>query len=167
MVQFSVKGAELLGNCQGFEGVAAIIRFMNENSDGTGYPDGLKRKHIPLESRILAGADALETLRENNISAGIGELLAGLEPLIGSRLDPMVAGWLEKYAVLHLGGETLGVRGVGVEQLVPGMVLGATLFTKTGTKLLSAGTVLTQAVIDKVIQYHREYPVDETVYIKA
>ncbi|HBT89790.1 HD domain-containing phosphohydrolase [Desulfobacter sp.] len=167
MVQFSVKGAELLGNCQGFEGVAAILRFMNENSDGTGYPDGLKRKHIPLESRILAGADALETLRENNISAGIGELLAGLEPLIGSRLDPMVAGWLEKYAVLHLGGETLGVRGVGVEQLVPGMVLGATLFTKTGTKLLSAGTVLTQAVIDKVIQYHREYPVDETVYIKA
>ncbi|HAR34979.1 MAG TPA: hypothetical protein DCR95_13100, partial [Desulfobacter sp.] len=76
-------------------------------------------------------------------------------------------GWLEKYALFHLSGETLGVRGVGVEQLVPGMVLGATLFTKTGTKLLSAGTVLTQAVIDKVIQYHREYPVDETVYIKA
>ncbi|WP_321495864.1 HD domain-containing phosphohydrolase [uncultured Desulfobacter sp.] len=167
MVQFSVKGAQLLANCQGFEGVADIIRFMNENSDGTGYPDGLERKHIPLESRILAGADELETLRENNTGAGIGELLVGLEPLIGSRLDPMVAGWLEKYAVIHFSGKTPEVRGLGVEQLVPGMVLGATLFTRTGTKLLSAGTVLTQAAIDKVIQYHKEYPVDETVYIRA
>lgn len=167
MVQFSVKGAELLGNCRGFERVAAIIRFMNEKSDGTGYPDGLGRKHIPLESRILAGADELETLREHNAGSGVVELLAGLEPLIGSRLDPMVAGWLEKYVVHHLSADTLTIRGVGVEQLVPGMVLGATLFTKTGTKLLSAGTVLTQVAIDKVIQYHREYPVDETVYIRV
>ena len=166
-VQFPVKGAELLSHCRGFERTAAIIRCLNENVDGTGYPDGLKRHHIPLASRILAAADELETLRENNGSFSIQDLLSGLEPLIGSRLDPKVAGWLEKYAVLHLGGETLKVRGVGVEQLEPGMILSATLFTRTGTKLLPAGQTLTRQAIDKIIQYHRAYPVDETVYIKV
>ena len=167
IVQFPVKGAELLRHCRGFERTAAIIRCLNENVDGTGYPDGLKRHHIPLASRILAAADELETLRENNGSFGIQELLSGLEPLIGSRLDPKVVGWLEKYAVLHLGGDTLNVRGVGVEQLEPGMILSATLFTRTGTKLLPGGQTLTRQVIDKIIQYHRAYPVDETVYIKV
>ncbi|EIM64224.1 HD-GYP domain-containing protein [Desulfobacter postgatei] len=167
IVQFPVKGAELLSHCRGFERPAAIIRSLNENVDGTGYPDGLKRQHIPLTSRILAAADELETLRENNGAFGIQDLLSGLEPLIGTRLDPLVAGWLEKYAVLHLGGDMLKVRGVGVEQLKPGMVLSATLFTQTGTKLLPAGQTLTQQAIDKIIQYHRAYPVDETVYIKV
>nr|WP_320191676.1 HD domain-containing phosphohydrolase [uncultured Desulfobacter sp.] len=166
-VQFPVKGAQLLSHCRGFEGASAIIRYLNENVDGTGYPDGLKRHHIPLASRILAAADELDTLRENNISLGIQALLSELEPMIGSRLDPQVAGWLEKYVVLHLGGEHLKVRGVGVEQLKPGMTLSATLFTQTGTKLLPAGQTLTRQAIDKIIQYHRAYPVDETVYIKV
>jgi hypothetical protein len=167
MIQFPVKGAELLDHCRGFERPAAIIRCLNENVDGTGYPDGLKRHHIPLASRILAAADELETLREKNASSDIQDLLSGLEPKIGSRLDPMVAGWLEKYAVLHLGKDKFKVRGVGVEQLEPGMILSATLFTRTGTKLLPAGQTLTRPVIDKIIQYHRAYPVDETVYIKV
>ena len=167
MIQFPVKGAELLDHCRGFERPAAIIRCLNENVDGTGYPDGLKRHHIPLASRILAAADELETLREKNASSDIQDLLSGLEPKIGSRLDPMVAGWLEKYAVLHLGGDKFKVRGVGVEKLKPGMILSATLFTRTGTKLLPAGQTLTRQAIDKIIQYHRAYPVDETVYIKV
>jgi len=167
IMQFPVKGAELLSHCRGFERSAAIIRCLNENVDGTGYPDGLKRHHIPLASRILAAADELETLREKNKAVDIRDLLSKLEPLIGSRLDPMVAGWLEKYAVLHWGGDTLKVRGVGVEQLEPGMILSATLFTRTGTKLLPAGQTLTRQTIDKIIQYHRAYPVDETVYIKV
>lgn len=167
IMQFPVKGAELLSHCRGFERSAAIIRCLNENVDGTGYPDGLKRHHIPLASRILAAADELETLREKNKAFDIRDLLSALGPLIGSRLDPMVAGWLEKYAVLHWGGDTLKVRGVGVEQLEPGMILGATLFTRTGTKLLPAGQTLTRQAIDKIIQYHRAYPVDETVYIKV
>ena len=167
MLQFPVKGAQLLEQCPGFEAPAAIIFSMNENCDGTGYPKGLKRNHILLESRILAGADELETLREKNKVSDIKALLSGLEPLSGSRIDPIISGWLEKYVVLHLSGESLTVRGLGVEDLTPGMELGATLFTQTGTKLFSADTVLSRQAIDKIIQYHREYPVDETIYIKV
>ena len=154
MVQFPVKGAELLSHCRGFEAPAAIIRSLNENVDGTGYPDGLKRHHIPLASRILAAADEIETLREKNRSWDEGELLSRLDPLIGSRLDPLVTGWLEKYVLLHLNSERLSVRGIGPQHVAPGMKLGARLFTMTGTKLFSAGTVLTRETIDKIIQYH-------------
>jgi len=33
--------------------------------------------------------------------------------------------------------------------------------------LFTVNTVLTRESIDKIIQYHREYPVDATVYIKV
>ncbi|MCP4720011.1 MAG: HD domain-containing protein [Desulfobacteraceae bacterium] len=166
-IQYPVKGADLLNECQGFEDSSRMVRFLNENSDGTGYPDGLKKRRIPLGSRILAGADEFDRLKDRPDIRSLEDLLAALETISGSRLDPSIVGWLEKYAVLHMGSDTHRVRGVGVEQLEPGMRLGTALFTSTGTKLFSVNTMLTQESIDKIIQYHREYPVDETVYIKA
>jgi HD-GYP domain-containing protein (c-di-GMP phosphodiesterase class II) len=166
-VQYPVKGADLLNECKGFENCARMIRSLNENSDGTGYPDGLKKRWIPLASRILAGADEFDRLKDTPGVNSLEELLAALEGVSGSRLDPVIVGWLEKYAVLHMGSDAYRVRGVGVEQLEPGMQLGTALFTVTGTKLFSVDTLLTQESIDKIIQYHREYPVDETVYIKV
>jgi len=167
MVQFPVKGAQLLSHCPGFEDPARIIHSLNENSDGTGYPDGLRRRYIPLASKILAGADELEGLRDRDDIRGTDDLLKALENLAGVRLDPVIVGWLEKFVVLHMGADAFRVRGVGIEQLEPGMALGTALFTTTGTKLFTANTVLTRESIDKIIQYHREYPVDATVYIKA
>jgi len=38
---------------------------MHERWDGKGYPKGLKADEIPLESRIIAIADALEELKLN------------------------------------------------------------------------------------------------------
>ncbi len=167
MVQYPVKGAQLLNQCPGFEDVAQIIRSLNEWSDGTGYPDGLKRRYIPTAARILAGADELERLKDRADITDTESLLKALEELAGVRLDPLIVGWLEKYVVLHLGAESFQVRGVGVDQLEPGMELGTALFTATGTKLFTSNTVLTREAIDKIIQYNREYPVNETVYIKA
>lgn len=166
-IQYPVKGADLLKECQGFEDAGEMIRFLNENSDGTGFPDGLRKNLIPLGSRILAGADAFDRLRDSPEILSLEDLMAALEGLSGSRLDPAIVSWLEKYAVLHLGSDAYRVRGVGVEQLEPGMTLGTALFTSTGTKLFSVNTLLTQDAIDKIIQYHREYPVDEIIYIKA
>ncbi|MCG8617816.1 MAG: hypothetical protein MI802_16490, partial [Desulfobacterales bacterium] len=167
MMQYPVKGAELLEACPGFEACAQILKSMNEWSDGTGYPDGLKRRYIPMSSRILAGADELENLRDRDDIRDTRTLLAAMEDLAGVRLDPVIVGQLEKYVVHHMGAHDFKVRGVRIDQLEPGMTLGAALFTATGTKLFTADTVLTKDAIDKIIQYNREYPVDETVYIKV
>lgn len=166
-MQYPVKGAELLSRCQGFEAAAGIIRHIHENADGTGLPGGLKKRHIPLPSRILAGADVFDTLKDDPDINGLQDLLAALETVSGSRLDPMVVNHLHQYAVLHMGTDAYKVRGVGVEQLEPGMRLGCALFTATGTKLFSADTLLTKTAINKIIRYNREYPVDETVYVRV
>lgn len=41
---------------------AKIVRAHHERFDGTGYPDGLIACEIPLESRIIAVADAFHTM---------------------------------------------------------------------------------------------------------
>jgi len=166
-VQYPVKGADFLSTCTELEKCAEIVRHLNENSDGTGSPHGLKRRYIPLLSRVLAGADVFDTLKDETDVSSLERFLEKLESFSGTRLDPNIVACLEKYAVLHMGTDSYRVKGVGIYQLEPGMTLGTTLFTNTGTKLFSVNTLLTQEAIDKIKKYNREYPVDETVYIRA
>lgn len=166
-ILYPVKGADLLSHCRVFEKTAHIIRHMHENADGTGYPNGLKKDYIPLASRILAGADMFDTLKHREDILCLEDLVAALENLAGSRLDPLVVNWLEKYALMHMGSDAFQIREVGIGQLEPGMRLGCALFTAAGTKLFSADTVLTRTAIDKIIQYNREFPVDDILYIKV
>jgi response regulator RpfG family c-di-GMP phosphodiesterase len=166
-LQYPEKGAKLLLNCSEFTECARIIESMNENSDGTGRPKGLKRRYIPLLSKILAGADLFDDVRSDPGIHNLTDFLNELESYSGTRLDPNIVAQLEKYAVLHMGSDAYQVRGVGIHQLEPGMTLGTAIFTNTGTKLFSVNTLLTQDAIDKIKNYNREYPIDEIVYIKA
>ncbi len=161
------RGARLLEICPGFEPIAEIVRYIYENVDGTGHPQGLKRKFIPLAARILAGADFFDELRHERAYDSLEELFEILETHAGSRLDPVVVNNLEKYAVAHVKSVDVKVKGVDIHQLEPGMTLFSGLFTATGTKLFSANTLLDRSAIDKIVRYNREYPVDDTIYVRA
>lgn len=39
-----------------------IVKYHHEKIDGSGYPEGLRKEHIPLTARILAVADVFEAL---------------------------------------------------------------------------------------------------------
>ena len=74
MKQHSLIGAEALGKTirtvtsTGFLEMAAdIARYHHERFDGTGYPDGLKGKEIPLSARIVALADVYDALTSSRI----------------------------------------------------------------------------------------------------
>ncbi len=167
------KGAQYLEKCPGFEKTAGVIRHVNENSDGTGFPDKLKRRYIPLLSRVLAGADVLDQLWIEHFNCPdaadfpVEYLLTKLEDHAGARIDPAIVNYLEKYVVTVLGQDRIKLKEIGIAELKPGMVIGTGLFTRTGTKLFTPGTCLTKESIDMMIKYNREYPVDETVYIKV
>ncbi|MCK5100009.1 MAG: HD domain-containing protein, partial [Desulfobacteraceae bacterium] len=161
------KGARILEMCSGFDKIADIVKYQNENVDGSGSPEGLKRKLIPLQSRILAGANLFDELRCQEGISSLDDLFEKLEENAGSRLDPKVVNCLEKYAVTRLGSDFEKVKGIGIHQLTKGMRLGTALFTSGGTKLFSANTLLNDESIEKIIKYNKEYPVDETIYIKA
>ena len=72
MKQHTVKGGEIIqesfgrmGNEQYLEIASQIARYHHEKWNGKGYPDGLKRKEIPLRARIMAIADVFDAVSEN------------------------------------------------------------------------------------------------------
>jgi HD-GYP domain-containing protein (c-di-GMP phosphodiesterase class II) len=50
-----------------FEHIADYILHHHERWDGTGYPQALKGTEIPLESRIVAIADAFDAMTHNRV----------------------------------------------------------------------------------------------------
>ncbi len=73
--------------------VIAAVQCHHERWDGTGYPRGLKKHKIPLAARILAVADAYETMttdrpyRARRLS---GEAYREILSLSGEAFDPQV-----------------------------------------------------------------------------
>jgi diguanylate cyclase (GGDEF)-like protein/putative nucleotidyltransferase with HDIG domain len=55
-------GAQLLETVPAMEAVRNIVRFHHEFMDGSGYPDGLSGRSIPPGARIVAIADAYDTI---------------------------------------------------------------------------------------------------------
>jgi HD-GYP domain-containing protein (c-di-GMP phosphodiesterase class II) len=57
-----VEGAKIVGYVKELERLVPLVRHHHEWYDGTGYPDGLKGKDIPLGARIISVADAYDTM---------------------------------------------------------------------------------------------------------
>lgn len=71
--------------------VSVVIRHIGENFDGSGLPDGLTGKQIPLQSRIVAVAKAYdrETSQfEINQPGAHNQAVCHLKRAAGTRLDP-------------------------------------------------------------------------------
>ena len=86
----SAIGAEIIKPFRFFNDVILIIRHHHEKYDGTGYPDGLKGKDIPLGSRILAIADsynALTSKRAYRDAYSSGEAVNIMKKEDGSKFD--------------------------------------------------------------------------------
>jgi HD-GYP domain-containing protein (c-di-GMP phosphodiesterase class II) len=60
MKQHPVTGARIVESV--LDEVRDIIRYHHEWYNGTGYPDGLRGEEIPLESRVIAVADAFDAM---------------------------------------------------------------------------------------------------------
>lgn len=56
-------GASILESIGFSNPVIPTIKYHHESWDGSGYPEGLKGKQIPLTARIMSVADAYDTLR--------------------------------------------------------------------------------------------------------
>lgn len=68
--QHSAFGAAILAPVGSFRDLVPWIRHHHERPDGKGYPDGLVGDEIPLESRIIAVADAYDAMTGTDIADG-------------------------------------------------------------------------------------------------
>jgi len=78
----------------GLGAIARIVRHHHERWDGGGYPDGVAGKHIPLESRVLAVCDTLETLtslRAYRSTLTVDQALEEIESCAGRQFDPTMS----------------------------------------------------------------------------
>ncbi|WP_054870511.1 HD-GYP domain-containing protein [Caloranaerobacter sp. TR13] len=78
---------------ESFNEIAIFTKHHHERYDGTGYPDGLKGEEIPLESRIISVADAVDAMMSNrtykkakSINLVINELIKNK----GKQFDPNI-----------------------------------------------------------------------------
>jgi putative nucleotidyltransferase with HDIG domain len=53
-------GCEIVGHIDFLQDALPIIRHHHEHFDGSGYPDGLQGKEIPILARIFAVADSFD-----------------------------------------------------------------------------------------------------------
>lgn len=93
MKRHPADGAAVVGQIEGLEEMAKIIRHHQEKYDGTGYPDGLRGEQIPLGSRIAAVVDAFDAMitdRPYRQGMSIDEALAELQRCAGSQFDPQI-----------------------------------------------------------------------------
>ncbi|MDB5040687.1 MAG: metal dependent phosphohydrolase [Candidatus Eremiobacteraeota bacterium] len=89
MREHSEIGERML-RARGAAKLARIVRGHHERIDGSGYPDGLRGSAIPWQTRLLAVADAYDSLRAGRPYALPLENHAALERLDAARhlFDP-------------------------------------------------------------------------------
>lgn len=89
-----VRSAELVATISSLHGyVYRCVRHHHENFDGTGYPDGLAGRQIPIGSRIIMVADtvdAMTTDRPYRAALSFDRVIEELDKHAGKQFDPFV-----------------------------------------------------------------------------
>ena len=97
MKTHTLMGAKILAMADFPPRVVEAVMFHHEWFDGSGYPMGLRGDQIPVEARIIAGVDALESMtspRYYRPAMPVPKALAELERGRGTQFDPQVIGAL-------------------------------------------------------------------------
>ncbi|MEW6283908.1 MAG: HD domain-containing phosphohydrolase, partial [Candidatus Eremiobacterota bacterium] len=109
--------------------IAPILSHHHERWDGSGYPHGLKGEEIPMESRLLAVAEAYDSLthsRPHRPALDRERALAELARGAGAQFDPAVV-----HALQRVAGETRSLSD-------PSQILGRQRELKAVSQRLSA-----------------------------
>ena len=160
-------GEMLLKRFPGFEVVAEIIRHSHENVNGSGIPDGLTGKGIPVGSRIISMASFYDHAKLANPDLGIDQVFARVEQETGVLFDENVVARLGEYIRSQDASvsEEASIDCV-VFALKEGMELASDIYSESGINLLRKGTVLDKEMLDKVIKFNNVDPIAGTIKIK-
>jgi putative nucleotidyltransferase with HDIG domain len=88
----ATKGADLLQSLTSLEKEVIVgVRHHHERYDGSGYPDGLAGKAIPLAARIIMVCDSVDAMlsdRPYRSALSVDEVRAELNRCAGTQFDP-------------------------------------------------------------------------------
>jgi HD-GYP domain-containing protein (c-di-GMP phosphodiesterase class II) len=84
-------GAQILGTLRVVARLQQMVKHHHEFFDGSGYPNGFSGNQIPLGARIIAIADAYDTITSDRVyqkARGAPEAFAELGRCAGTQFDP-------------------------------------------------------------------------------
>jgi HD-GYP domain-containing protein (c-di-GMP phosphodiesterase class II) len=93
MADHPIAGERILLRIPDLAPIAPIVRHEHEHWDGTGYPDGLRGRRIPLGSRVILACDAWHAMRADRPyrpALDREEAIAELRRGAGHQFDPEV-----------------------------------------------------------------------------
>lgn len=93
MMRHAALGATIVRRAGPLRALAPLIAHHHEWWNGRGYPEGLKGSAIPMGARVIAVADAVDTMvsgRPYRAARTLPEVLAELERRTGTQFDPEV-----------------------------------------------------------------------------
>jgi putative nucleotidyltransferase with HDIG domain len=99
-----IKSAELVAKLSEFHDIVPAVRHHHENWDGTGYPDRIAGKSIPLGSRIIMFADTIDAMtsdRSYRKALTEVEVRAELLRCRGTQFDPAICDALLDSPLYH------------------------------------------------------------------
>ncbi|TYT75075.1 HD-GYP domain-containing protein [Desulfobotulus mexicanus] len=160
MVQVPLASARMLEQMDGLSGVARILRCMGERWDGSGGPLCLKKKAIPLESRILSAVLAYKEMLQEGRSPEDVLLVLGSQAL----WDPAVIEGLRVFAGDNNEQKRESLR-IRIWDLKPGMILAAPVHARAGAMLLPEGTAVTSRHLEWLAAYSGAGPLDDMVRV--
>lgn len=168
----AVQGEQLLMPLQDLKTAAEIIGAQLERFDGSGFPQRLLERNIPIGARILAVASDFDSLQIGTLSQrrlNPQEAKSVILQSSGKRYDPeVVSAFVEV-----LGGVPLeeaerarsGETPLTARDLQVGMVLARDLVAPSGLLMLSVDHVLDERLIRKIIDFEKTGGMQLTVYI--
>ncbi len=99
------RGVEMVRDIEFLRGSIEAIRHHHERMDGRGYPSRLRGEDIPLFARVVAVADAFDSLttsRSHRDANTAEEAMAELHRRAGAQFDPSIVAALERSLTRHV-----------------------------------------------------------------
>ena len=162
-------GAALLENIPRLGTVAEIVRYQNQNYDGTGFPvAGLSGEAIPIGARILRVLN--EILDAEAAKRSRTEAFRKMRKTTGI-FDPQVleaiAACFDIYIDDTGDSEAFSLITARVSDLTIGTVLGEDVQTRDGTLIVTAGTRIAAPLLQKLRNFSELGALREPLIVRA
>lgn len=165
MYQVPVTAKEIVSSVRRFRDCSQIVYHIFENFDGSGFPERLQSWQIPIGSRIIRVALDYEIMKETS-GRKPREILTILNNDIKRLYDHRMVILMDQYirSVLREDYDP-NERALKLHELKDGMRLSKDIITTNGLKLVSAGVVLREDIIEKILTHNTSDPILGNIFV--